>query len=181
MRFVDRQFALSLLLGATCLFSAAVVRANPLFPDMLKQNVPMPCLNGMGCTLCHNTDLGGPGNIKLHSMGTTWVQPQIGLVGADANSLVPALNNAKAMMLDTDGDTIPDVVELMNGEDPNNPTTGALWCGAGIGSGPVYGCGARVARPGPIDNVGAAAAAFVALMGLSAMRRRAASKKRESA
>ena len=177
MHFVARPIALSLLLGAACIFTASAGQANPVFPGQLKANVPMPCLNGPGCTLCHNTDQGGPGNIKLHSMGTTWVQPQIGLVGADANSLVPALNNARAQMQDTDGDTIPDTVELAAGEDPNNPTPGALWCGAGVASsGPVYGCG-RVARRGPIDSVGAVAAAVVAAIGLFAARRRGAAKK----
>lgn len=179
MRFVARHFALSLLFGATCLFTGAA-RANPAFPGLLQQNVPMPCLKGTGCTLCHNTDMGGPGNIKIPSMGTAWIM--YGLDGTKPETLVPALNNAKGAMQDTDHDGVPDVTELMMGDDPNTagppaapgavPLGGPEWCAAGeASSGPMYGC-FRVARPAPVDNVGVVAGAFVALLGLSAMRRR---------
>ena len=176
MHSLARRFALSLLLGATCFFTGAAARANPLFPGMLKQNVPMPCLQGMGCTLCHNTDAGGPGNIKPHSMGQSWII--YGLDGTKPDSLVPALNNAKEAMQDTDGDGVPDVIELSLGDDPNTAGTpaapGPQWCSAGQGggsSGPMYGC-FRVAPPAPVDNVGVVAGAVVALVGLSALRRR---------
>jgi len=170
MRSIARHLGLSCLLAIAGVLTTAAARANPDFPGLLKANVPMPCVPQ--CTLCHNTLAGGPGNVRPMSMGTTW--PMYGLVGNQPSSLVPALNNARGAMQDTDHDTVPDDVELGMGHDPNNPAMDALICGSGA---PMYGCG-RVARQGPVDHVGAVAAASVALIGLSAMRRRAASKMR---
>jgi hypothetical protein len=177
MRSAARQFGLSCLVVVAAVFSAAGARANPTFPQSLIENVPMPssCAPLTMCILCHNNNMGGPGNIKLMSMGTTW--PMYGLDGNKPETLVPALNNARGAMQDTDHDMVPDVVELSTGHDPNNADPKALVCGAGVDTGPVYGCG-RVARRGPIDNVGAAVGALVALIGLAAIRRRAVSKRR---
>jgi hypothetical protein len=173
MRSVARQLGLSCLVVVAGVFSAGGARANRDFPMLLQQNVPMPCLPP--CTLCHQTLAGGPGNIRPMSMGTTW--PMYGLDGSQASSLVPTLNNVRAAMppQDTDHDTVSDVDELAMGRDPDVADPNAFVCGAATG--PEYGC-VRVARQGPIDNVGALAGAFVALIGLSAVRRRTASKKR---
>jgi len=180
MRSVARQLGLSFLVVVASGFGAAGARANPAFPQLLKDNVPMPasCTPATMCILCHNTNAGGPGNIKPMSMGTTWTM--YGLDGNQPGTLVPTLNNVRAAMpaQDTDHDMVPDVMELAVGSDPNNADPNApLICGAGAATGPEYGC-VRVARQGPIDHVGAVAAAFVALIGLSAIRRRTASKKR---
>jgi hypothetical protein len=179
MRSVARHLGLFSLVVVAAVFTAAGARANPAFPTLLQQNVPMPCLPP--CTICHLTNAGGPGMIRPMSMGTTW--PMYGLDGTQPASLVPALTNARGAMQDTDHDTVPDDVELNAGADPNNPAMGAMICGAsgGTGTPPAgpsnYGC-FRVARQGSVDGAGAVAAALVALTGLSAVRRRTASKKR---
>ena len=159
--------------GAFCVASGA--HANPAFPTLLQQLVPMPCLPD--CTLCHNTTAGGPGNIRPHSMGTTW--PMYGLDGNKFDSLGPALMQAKAAMQDTDMDGIPDVDELSMGLDPDNAALGARACeiGAAAPKPVVYGC-ARVAPQGQVDNVAAAASALVALVGVAALRRRTARRAR---
>jgi hypothetical protein len=134
----------------------------------LQAAVPMPCLPA--CTLCHNTTAGGPDNIRIGSMGSTW--PMFGLDGHVPDTLEVALANVRSAMQDTDHDGTPDDVELSMGRDPNSADPNAMVCGAGAPpAGPEYGC-FRVARPAPVDNVGVVAGAFVALLGLSALRRR---------
>src|ERR1700742_2324217 len=94
------RFGLSASLAAACALTAPLAQANPSFPSELQAAAMMPCLPH--CTLCHNTDLGGPGNIRPNSMGQTWVM--YGLDGAVAGSLNAALlMNLEVGMQDTDG------------------------------------------------------------------------------
>jgi hypothetical protein len=162
-------------LGCSIAFSgvlaATVATANPAFPDALKQAVPMQCVPA--CTLCHNTIMGGPGNERPSGIIKTWTDPSVvmgaPLDGYNANSLAPVVMEIKALNppLDSDKDGIPDIMELQMGEDPSDPTNTTPVCATG----PTYGC-AHVAPRGEVDDVAAAASAFVALIGVSAVRRR---------
>jgi len=170
---------ISVVAVAVCSLLPAGARANPLFPGWLQTDVPMPCVPH--CTICHLTDAGGVGTITPGSMGAAWQQMfQLdgNLQSADAlhANLTSALNAARASMQDSDHDMVPDDVELNQGRDPNKADPNAMICGAGVPTGPEYGC-VRVARQGPIDSVGAAAGALVALIGLAAIRRRTVSKR----
>jgi hypothetical protein len=152
--------------------------ANPVFPAAVQQLAGMTCTPQ--CTLCHNTNLGGPGNINTSTIGSTWVM--FGLAGSEPTSINGAFAMAQAAMFDTDGDGTPDTVELQMGRDPDKADPNALICTATGGSAvsaPEYGCGGgRIARRGPIDNVAAFASAMVGLIGLAALRRRSVSKRR---
>jgi hypothetical protein len=169
-RIMLRASLLSAILAACAI--ALPARANPGFPLLLQQNVPMPCLPP--CTICHQTNVGGYGTIRPGSIGSSW-KGMFGLDGGQASSLVPALMAAKGANNDSDGDGIPDVTELAMGENPSDPTNAMPLCTATGGSTtatPTYGC-VHVAPRGHVDNVAAVASAMVALLGVSALRRRA--------
>jgi hypothetical protein len=162
--------------------AASAAQANPAFPMELQAAVPMPCQPA--CTLCHNTIQGGPGNLRPSGIVKTWTDPTVvmgaPLDGNNMNSLGPVVMEIKALNppLDTDKDGVPDIMELQMGEDPNQ-ADGLALCAVGGGSttaGPVYGC-ARVAPNGKVDDLGAVASAFVALLGVSAVRRRASRRR----
>jgi hypothetical protein len=164
----------SLLLAIAATSSIAVpARANPGFPMLLQQNVPMPCLPP--CTICHQTNAGGYGTIRPGSIGASW-KDMFGLDGGQLNSLVPALMAARSSNYDSDMDGIPDVTELAMGENPSDATNAMPLCNASGGSTtatPKYGC-AHVAPRGKVDDVAAVASAIVALLGVAALRRRGA-------
>jgi hypothetical protein len=173
-RWIVRTSVLSSILAGSMLASIDA-KANRLFPGLLKDNVPMPC--APLCTLCHKTTGGGPGNLRSDGIVTTWTQQEIVmssdvLDGNNANSLVPVLKAIEKLQppLDTDKDGVPDLQELMMGDDPDTPGQASL-C-ANITAGPTFGC-ARVAPEGQIDNVAGLASGLVALMGIAALRRRA--------
>ena len=168
------------VLAAAALFAQAA-RANPAFPGVLHDQLHMPCVPT--CLVCHATLEGGKNNFKqaitpsgqsVPGFGEHLFHLPCGLDGADAASLAPALMCLMDMdpMSNVDQDATPDLTELSVGADPNNADPNAMVCGSGAPpAGPEYGC-VRVARQGPVDNAGVAAAAFVALLGLSALRRR---------
>jgi hypothetical protein len=170
LSMTGRAIRASLLcvIGAACVLVAPSAHANPKFPELLQQNVPMPC--APACTICHQTNEGGYGTVKPKTIGASWVM--YGLDGGSPSSLVPALMAAKSEMNDADGDGIPDVTELAMGENPSDPTNAAPLCGADAPKSVQYGCASRIAPQGHVDNVAAAASALVALLGVSALRRR---------
>ena len=149
-----------------------IAAADPLFPGVFLDQLHTPC--APDCTLCHNNDYGGVGNRRPGSIINTWTA-NYGLDPSNPQSLVDAFMGAEAEMLDTDHDGIPDTTELLSGSNPDDPTPGAKY--ACREDPPVYGC-ARVVRRGPVDDVGTLAAACVAAVGLSALRRRVARNRR---
>ena len=181
MRRVVR-ISLGCSIAFSVVFGTAAASANPAFPMYLQQDVPMPCQPA--CTLCHNTTMGGPGNLRPSGIVKTWTDPTMvmgaPLDGNNANSLAPVVTELKALAtpLDTDKDGVPDITELMMGEDPNQ-ADGPPLCGTGSSNNSpvIYGC-VHVAPRGQVDDVAAAASAVVALLGVSAVRRRAAKKRR---
>jgi hypothetical protein len=157
-------------------FAASAAQANPAFPMELQQAVPMPCVPA--CTLCHATTAGGPGNERPSGIIKTWTDATVvmgaPLDGYNASSLGPVVMEIKALNppLDSDKDGIPDITELMMGEDPSDPKNATAVCAAG----PTYGC-VHVAPNGKVDNVAAAASAIVGLLGIAAVRRRVTKKR----
>jgi hypothetical protein len=189
------------VISAGILLTGESAEANPADPALLAQDVPMPCVPP--CTLCHATLAGGPGNVLTYGIETTWTNPEItmGSVLDDSQvTLVPTLDAIRKLNppLDSDKDGIPDLTELMMGENPNlagsawlcdeagghglpNKTVGADASDSGIASDTrsaantsVRGC-ARVAPKGDVDNAAAISSAVVLLMGSRALRRRRSS------
>lgn len=168
------RVTLPCVISAATLFIVEPAEANPEYPMLLSQNVPMPCVPQ--CTLCHATLIGGPGNELSYGIVTTWKNPEItmgSVIDGSAETLVPTLMAIRALNppLDSDKDGIPDLTELMNGDNPDIAGTASL-CG---NAGPVYGC-ARVEPKGHVDNAAAVSSAVVLLMGIGVLRRRRSSK-----
>lgn len=154
------------MLGAAWFATVESAAADPLFPDVFKNQLHTPC--APDCTLCHNNDLGNYNNRRPGAIIYTWTA-NYGLDPRDPQSLVSAFNAATGDMLDTDHDGIPDTTELLSGSDPDDPTPGAKYLCRD--QGPAYGC-MRVARRGPIDDIGALVGACVSAVGFAVLRRR---------
>jgi hypothetical protein len=154
------------------LLVAGTSHADPSFPSAVESDWKVPCLPK--CTLCHLTQLGGPGNIRTTTDGSpgfgATLRDLYGLSVGNVSSIHSALAQAKAGNSDVDGDGKTDYDELSTGMDPNDPTPGATICTGDTG--PVYGC-VRVARPGPVDGA-ASTFAIATLIGLATLRRRGA-------
>jgi len=142
----------------TLLLSAAW--ASGSYPSEIESTLAMPCQPT--CVLCHETLSGGAGTITrpvgqaLKDRGLTG--------GSNVPALVDALARLEADGVDSDGDGVIDVDELVAGEDPN--PDGVAFCDLLV---PTYGCvGSVVPRPA---SAGAALAAGLLLAGLAARRR----------
>lgn len=148
----------------TAAFYAPAVRASETYPGVLQEQVPMPCVPK--CTLCHTDDPG-----ILLNFGAPFGQnlkESYGLILQNDDSLINAIEQARADGLDTDLDGKPDIEELQLGTDPNGSEED-------ICDVPRYGCGARIEPESPVDEVSAwfPIAVSVALGGLLLRRARA--------
>lgn len=133
------------------LLLVAAVLARPEFPGVVEDQLALPC--APPCDLCHD---GGPS-------AATAVQPFVdalfahGFAGDEA-TLRDALGALAAV--DTDGDGVADVDELVDGTDPN--PDGAPFCESPT---PTFGCLSTANRPPR------AAGALLAALGLVALVR----------
>jgi hypothetical protein len=120
------------------------------------------------CTACHKTTQGGPGNTNV--FGATLERSDIGLVPGDASRVDPAIAKWAAIMpaIDSDGDGVSDIDEIMAGDSPSvaGPAGDGQFC-----PDTTYGCGAHIATRPPTDGLSLIPIAFVAA-GLFAARRR---------
>lgn len=108
----------------------AVALASPSFPEVVAEELAMPCTPT--CDLCHATAAGGSGTANQAFAGTVLAA---GLVVADDESLRSALATVASDGTDTDGDGVPDAEALAVGENPN--AGGDAFCARPR---PVYGC-----------------------------------------
>jgi hypothetical protein len=164
------------VVAAVILYSSAAA-ANRKFPGILAERLHMPC--APTCLVCHDSENGGLNTLRTITVNGQQL-PGFGkhiksacpVDGLNENSLLDdsvwACVVDVSQMSDLDGDGVPDLQELTIGQDPNDPADHPLCTDQ-----PAYGCAPdRVARGGPIDDVGGVAAAAVALAGLSVFRRR---------
>jgi hypothetical protein len=127
---------------------ARTAGASPIYPALIQQQLSLNYLPP--CTICHRDNNGGIGTV-VQPFGRALMG--LGLHGgSDPASLIGALNRAKAQGLDSGGDGIPDIQELVAGMDPN--------AGGGGLPQPMYGCAVDRSPP-PEKDTAAAAALFV--------------------
>lgn len=134
------------------LISLAV--ASPAYPSTLESDLSTPCLPS--CTVCHQTNAGGPGTATTAFATAMQAQGLVG--GTNTDSLQTALDALTAAGTDSDGDGTPDVEQLAAGLDPN---TGTDFCASDLPMPPHYGCGKS-----------GAALLFGALFGVGGLRRK---------
>ncbi|HEY2405563.1 MAG TPA: thrombospondin type 3 repeat-containing protein [Polyangiaceae bacterium] len=108
---------LFLLALSALVISSRAAHASPNYPDAVLKYIggkpPAP-----PCTLCHSSDLGGPGTVVTDFGREVLSQGAIGK--NDVGSLDRALATMDAEQTDSDGDGIPDLDELRMGSDPND-------------------------------------------------------------
>ena len=153
------------------LLVVGTARAEPEFPRRIQSTLSLDY--APPCSICHQygkTGNGTPIEPFAYSMRAR------GLSGDDS-TLVPALTSDEADKVDSDGDGIPDTVELKNGTDPDSVANDCIipggtrvdeeQCTPGVQASPGLGCtagGARSGTEGPLW--------IVALGLLVALRRR---------
>lgn len=104
--------SLAVLAGALLFTSGAA--ASTSFPDEVKAHLTLS--SSPPCSLCHEGGVTGYGTVTTpfgKSLRTH------GAVAQNLGSLDAALDQMAAQKTDSDGDGIPDIVELKNGTDPN--------------------------------------------------------------
>ncbi len=150
------------LAAGLALFAARPAVASPTYPELLQKHYKMDC--APPCTVCHRDRNGGlytvdkPFGLTVYSLG---------LRGQSPNGLKEVERQLELTLPDSDGDHVPDVQELRDGTDPNSAANGSL-----CKEGPVYGCGAHVARGTGRNDLAAALAMLAGLVMLVGMRRR---------
>jgi hypothetical protein len=140
---------LALAAGLTVFFMYWSARASPIYPQTIKDHLMTSCDPPL-CTICHRDLQGGLGTVT-RKFGQN--MQALGLVPEDPASLISALDQAKAMNLDSDGDGDTDIDALRACRDPN--------VAPGANVPPLqYGC--AVARE-PIETVFPAAGLLLGL------------------
>jgi len=139
--------ALFLFLGAG--------HATATYPAEVASFVGMPCTPI--CTLCHASAAGG----GVAGQPFAVAAKSRGLIPNDTQSLDDALTTMQDDGVDSDGDGVSDVDELIAGDNPNG---GTAFCAGEI---PTYGCVSTV----PFAPSGLALLSALAL-GAAATRRR---------
>jgi hypothetical protein len=121
--------------------------ATPNFPPGIKNDLMLSY--EPQCSLCHTNGVTGLGTV--HTPFGESMRAR-GLVPYDDASLSAALAKMKADNVDSDGDGVPDIEELVQGNDPDVPDKGK----PPSAGGPVvaYGCGAQIAGGGVPDQAG---------------------------
>lgn len=171
-RKLDSKLAGALVIGASLLASAPVW-ADAAAPAWVQDNYGLSCTPQ--CTLCHGSNLGGFGNFRTITVngqskgGFILTIKACGFVPTDQNTWKPAFDQCELNKTDTDGDGTPDIAELKEGRDPNDPNPTAILCGGD--QGPTYGC-VHVARKGSVDGLGLLAGGAVLFAGIALSRRR---------
>jgi hypothetical protein len=159
--------ALLAALALSSVFVSAPARGSPTYPPTIADHLGIMCSFGATgnqppCIICHRDSSGGLGTVN-RKFGQD-LQALYGLTSQNPALLISALDQAKAMMLDSDGDGDTDIDALQHCRDPNQPASANIP--------PLeYGCGSITGRPRQITNT--AAALLLGTMGiLTVVRRR---------
>jgi hypothetical protein len=150
-------------LGLASLCTARSAHASITYPPALAEAIAaqyptakVKCVPQ--CTACHLTTAGGPGS--MNKFGLTL--EKYGLLSANHDLVAPALMALGAVMppVDTDGDGVSDIDEIIAGDSPS------LAAPDGVGQfcpDIKYGCGAHIAAAPPVDRLGLFSAGLVVL------------------
>jgi hypothetical protein len=165
------SFLLSII-GVAAAFVAVTPHAvaSEFYPQHMQEKYGMACVPQ--CTLCHSVNPGvqttATQKFSIGPLNPDNGAPLAPLYGESTEALDLQLAKPERVGLDSDGDTIPDEVELMNSTNPNVPGAETL-CGQTT----QFGCGATIARhaKGARAETGAAAL-MLGLLGLLSFRRR---------
>jgi hypothetical protein len=149
-----RRFWLPLSLFVA--LSPSASPASETFPNAIKGAVPISGA-APNCTLCHTTEVGGPGMITTPFGKRVY---DYGLRGGDTGALTSIIDKMRDMKDDSDRDGTSDIDELKAGTDPNiNDTTGLP---PEDYPPPVYGCqSSRAGDASPAAPWALAAAGFL--------------------
>jgi hypothetical protein len=104
------------LVLASSILAGRAAQATSNFPDAVQRDLGLA--QTPDCSLCHAGGITGLGTVTT-PFGTS--MRARGLVASDENSLKTALDLMAKSNVDSDGDGIPDIVELRDGTDPNAP------------------------------------------------------------
>ena len=142
-----RWFASTAALAATALLAGAA-SASADYPATVKSHLSLK--STPECALCHSGGMTGIGTVNT-PFGTT-ARTKYNLVPGDTTLLTSVLDKMKADGVDSDGDKVGDIDELIAGTDPNTAGGGVVAAKPDL----TYGCVATVAPGGPTPSSGAA-------------------------
>lgn len=132
------------------LLTALPAWATDTFPSTIQSKYSLGDLPPELCALCHTNGITGSGTVNTPFGRALRMR---GLQPSDETSLRAALDALAAESVDSDGDGVTDVAELMAGTSPNIAQAmadGGMGGGGGGGGGtvvhppPRFGCGAAV-------------------------------------
>jgi hypothetical protein len=132
------------------LLCAAPAWATDAFPAAIQNKYSLSDLHPELCSLCHTNGITGSGTVNTPFGRSLRAR---GLMPSDTASLNAALDALATEMIDSDGDGVTDVDELIAGTSPN--VANAMMVDGGMGGGggttPIplpspakFGCGAAV-------------------------------------
>jgi hypothetical protein len=152
-----------LVVGFALASAPTVALATPEFPGTIRSHFGLDYQPP--CTLCHRSAQGG--GPVVTPFGASLLAR--GLRAGDDSSLASALDRLVSDGVDSDGDGVEDVDELLAGSDPNSASASSISDKPTLS----HGCVGRIAPTGtPSWPVLAAVATFVLLMRRPRPRRR---------
>jgi len=101
------------VVGLAVLVASAATNASPAFPGAVREALNLPA--EPSCSLCHQ---GPPSGATATSPFAMSARAR-GLKGSELSSVKVALDQMERDNVDSDGDGVPDVVELRSGGDPS--------------------------------------------------------------
>jgi hypothetical protein len=157
-----RRSCIALAAALVLLAGTTPARATPDFPDVVAAHLSLRA--PPDCTLCH---AGTPARGTVTTPFGTTLRSR-GAQAYDAQALERALDALAAERKDSDGDGVPDIDELRDGDDPNSGVGGPAVT-------PEYGCAVdgKLGRSGASDAPLAIIAAILVALAARRARRKA--------
>ena len=158
MRLPQNPFAIvGLVAWSLTMTIASPARAVPEFPPSIRSDLSLSY--DPPCRLCHIQGTTGAGTVAT-PFGLSMLAH--GLT-EERSTLSPALMALRADNIDSDGDGVPDITELVENTDPNTPVDVAL-----SSDGPTFGCSASGIDGG---RLAVSLALLIAIAGATRRRR----------